>query len=378
MSDSGPEDKRTDTGQCPADGSAGKPTRRGFLHRSSAAVAGALGARLVGTARAAETPGPRKAFRVAMVLPSFDQRRWKAADGAFFLKRARELGMDPLPLQASNNDPVLQASQVENLLNQNIDGLVLVAVDVDAAVSSVQKANAAGVPVVAHNYIVPNVKLCGVAARDGVELGRYLGRIVVERAPKGNYVITKGEEGTDIARLKAQGGMEILKPLVKDGGIKIVSDQWMRAWSGDLARKQVEQALIAANNDLAVVLAYADTMSYGVVEALRAQGLNGKVLVTGEDAEPEMLRLILKGDAFVSAWTKFDEMGIRSAELLYECLAKQPSKAPAKVNNGAGECPWYKISIVNVTKEGKRADAISVAEFADQNPWWVTRKDLGL
>jgi D-xylose transport system substrate-binding protein len=286
--------------------------------------------------------------------------------------------MEPLPLQASNNDPVLQASQVENLLNQNIDGLVLVAVDVDAAVSSVQKANAAGVPVVAHNYIVPNAKLCGVAARDGVELGRYLGRAIVERAPKGNYVITKGEEGTDIARLKAQGGMEILKPLVKDGGIKIVSDQWMRAWSGDLARKQVEQALIAANNDLAAVLAYADTMSYGVVEALRAQGLNGKVLVTGEDAEPEMLRLILKGDAFVSAWTKFDEMGIRSAELLYECLAKQPSKAPAKVSNGAGECPWYKISIVNVTKEGKRADAISVAEFADQNPWWVTRKELGL
>ena len=377
MSDSGSEDHHEAGGLSPASGSA-QPTRRGFLHRASAAVAGVLGAELVGTARAAETPGPRKAFRVAMVLPSFDQRRWKAADGAFFLKRARELGMDPLPLQASNNDPVLQASQVENLLNQNIDGLVLVAVDVDAAVSSVQKANAAGVPVVAHNYIVPNAKLCGVAARDGVELGRYLGRAAVERAPKGNYVITKGEEGTDIARLKAQGGMEIIKPLVKDGGIKIVSDQWMRAWSGDLARKQVEQALIAANNDLAVVLAYADTMSYGVVEALRAQGLNGKVLVTGEDAEPEMLRLILKGDAFVSAWTKFDEMGIRSAELLYECLAKQPSKAPAKVNNGAGEAPWYKISIVNVTKDGKSPNSISVAEFADQNPWWVTKKELGL
>src|SRR5579859_6460011 len=155
-----------------------KSTRRGFLRRGSAALAAAFGAVAArgSAARAQPSAGPRKAFRVAMVLPSFDQRRWKAADGAFFLKRARELGMDPLPLQASNNDPVLQASQVENLLNQNIDGLVLVAVDVDAAVASVQKANAAGVPVVAHNYIVPNAKLCGVAARDGVELGRYLGR----------------------------------------------------------------------------------------------------------------------------------------------------------------------------------------------------------
>lgn len=355
-------------------------SRRSFLRRSSGAIAAALGA-ITGRGSAAQAQpagGPRKAFRVAMVLPSFDQRRWKAADGAFFLKRSRELGMDPLPLQASNNDPVLQASQVENLLNQNIDGLVLVAVDVDAAVASVQKANAAGVPVVAHNYIIPNVKLCGVSARDGVELGRYLGRAVVARAPKGNYVITKGEEGTDIARLKAQGGMEIIGPLVQQGAVKIVSDQWMRAWSGDLARKQVEQALIAANNDIAAVVCYADSMSYGVIEAVRAQGLTGKIVITGEDAEPEMLRLILKGDAFVSAWTKFDEMGIRSAELLYECLTKQPSKAPAKVNNGAGEVPWFKISIVNVTKDGNSPNSISVAEFADQNPWWVTRKELGI
>ncbi|MBV9756499.1 MAG: substrate-binding domain-containing protein [Alphaproteobacteria bacterium] len=357
-----------------------QPTRRGFLRRGSAALAAALGT--VGVrgsgARAQPPGGPRKAFRVAMVLPSFDQRRWKAADGAFFLKRARELGMDPLPLQASNNDPVLQASQVENLLNQNIDGLVLVAVDVDAAVASVQKANAAGVAVVAHNYIVPNVKLCGVSARDGVELGRYLGRAITDRAPKGNYVITKGEEGTDIARLKAQGGMEIIAPLVKHGAIKIVSDQWMRAWSGDLARKQVEQALIATNNDLAAVVSYADSMSYGVIEAVRAQGLTGKVLITGEDAEPEMLRLILKGDAFVSAWTKFDEMGVRSAELLYECLSKQPTTAPARVNNGAGEVPWFKIGIMNVTKDGKSPNSITVAEFADQNPWWVTKQELGL
>jgi D-xylose transport system substrate-binding protein len=358
----------------------GRAVARDGLTRRDVIVAGAGALAAVGTV---SVGGPRvfgagKPFRVAMVLPSFDQRRWKAADGAFFLKRAKELGMDPLPLQASNNDPVLQASQVENLLNQNIDGLVLVAVNVDAAVATVQKCNAAGVPVVAHNYIVPNVKLCGVSARDGVELGRFLGNALVEVAPKGNWVINKGDEGTDIARLKAQGGMEVIKPLIDKGDIKIVSDQWMRAWSGDLARKQLEQALTAANNDIAAVLSYCDCQAYGVVEALRAQGLAGKIPVSGEDGEPEMLKLILKGDAFVTAWTKFDEMGTRSAELLYECLSKQPTQAPAKVDNGAGEVPWYKIGIVNVTKDGKGYKAQSVADFAAANPWWVTKQELGL
>jgi D-xylose transport system substrate-binding protein len=356
-------------------------TRRDFLIKSTGVIA-AAGAGMLGEGTGlnptAYAQGNKKPFRVAMLLPSFDQQRWKAADGAFFLKRAKELGMDPLPLQASNNDPVLQASQIENLLNQNIDGLVLVPVNVDAAVASVQKANAAGVPVVSHNYIVPNVKLAGVSARDGVELGRFLGNALMEVAPKGNWVVNKGDEGTDIARLKARGGFEVIKPAVDKGDIKIVSDQYMRAWSGDLSRKQMEQALTASNNNIAAVLSYCDCQAYGVVEALRAQGLAGKVPVSGEDGEPEMLKLILKGDAFVTAWTKFDEMGIRSAELLYEALAKEPTKAPDKVNNGAGEVPWYKISIQNVTKDGKGYKALSVAQFAEQNPWWASRKDLGL
>jgi D-xylose transport system substrate-binding protein len=272
----------------------------------------------------------------------------------------------------------LQASQVENLLNQQIDGLVLVAVNVDAAVASVERANAAGVPVVAHNYVPPNVKLAGVSARDGVELGVKLGDALIEVAPKGNWIINKGDEATDIARLKAEGGFKVIQPAIDRGDIKVVSDMWMQAWSGDLSRKQVEQGLTASNNSVTAVLSYCDCQAYGVIEALRAQGLNGKVFVSGEDAEPEMLKAILAGDAYVTAWTKFDEMGSRSAELLFAALSGTDPKAPAKFNNGAGEWPWFPISIVNVTKDGKAPHSITVAEFADQNPWWVKKADLGL
>ena len=352
-------------------------TRRDVLVKGSTA----LGAAAVGSTLPMAFPMPaiaQKLFRVAMLLPSFDQQRWKDADGAFFMKRARELGMDALPLQSSNNDPVLQANQVENLLNQQIDGLVLVPVNVDAATASVLRCNEANVPVVSHNYIVPNAKLAGISARDGVELGVKLGDAMLQFAPKGNYIITKGDEATDIARLKAEGGFKVLQPKIDSGEIKIVADQYMMAWSGDLARKQVEQALTANNNDIAAVFTYCDCMAYGVIEALKAQGLNGKVPVSGEDGEPEMLKAILRGDAHVTAWTKFDEMGTRSAELLFAALSGTPANAPASANNGAGEVPWFKISIVNVTKDGKAPHAISVADFADQNPWWVNKGDLGL
>jgi D-xylose transport system substrate-binding protein len=351
-------------------------TRRQFLQATAAATSvTAVGAWAGKPIYAADT----KPFRVAILLPSFDQQRWKAADGPFFVKRAKELGMEPLPLQSSNSDPVLQASQVENLLNQNIDGLALVPVNIDAAVDMVKKCNAANVPVASHNYIVPKVKLAGISARDGVDLGRHLARALIDIVPKGNYAVTKGDQGTDIARLKGQGCLEIIQAAVDKGDIKIVSNQYISGWATDVAQKQIEQVLTATKNDLQACLCSWDGGAYGIIQALKAQGLNGKVAVSGEDGEPEMLKLILKGDAYVTGWTKFDEMGVRSAEILYGALSKTPINAPATYDNGSGSpIPWFKIALVNVTKDGKAPDSITVAQFAKANPWWVSEKELGL
>jgi D-xylose transport system substrate-binding protein len=146
-----------------------------------------------------------------------------------------------------------------------------------------------------------------------------------------------------------------------------------------VAQKQIEQVLTATKNDLQACLCSWDGGAYGIIQALKAQGLNGKVAVSGEDGEPEMLKLILKGDAYVTGWTKFDEMGVRSAEILYGALSKTPINAPATYDNGSGApIPWFKIALVNVTKDGKAPDSITVAQFAKANPWWVSEKELGL
>jgi D-xylose transport system substrate-binding protein len=351
-----------------------KYTRREVLTTASGVAAAAVAA----TSIPRFAYGAAKPFKVAYLAPSFDQPRWKLADGPYFNKRAKELGMEPLPVISSNSDPILQASQVENLLNQGIDGLALTPVDIDAAVASVKKCNQAGVPVVAENYIIPNVELAGIAARDGVELGRKLGRAITAVAPSGNYVLTNGDIGTDIARLKHQGIIEVLQPFVDSGAIKIVHDQYMRAWSGELARKQAEQAMTANEDNIAGFACSWDGGGYGIVEALRALGLSGKIPVTGEDAEPQACKLVLSGEMLCTAWTKFDMMGHRSADLLYEKLAGLPSTANSTYNNGWGDIPWDKIDIVNVTLDGAGDEAISVSEFADLNPWWVSREELGI
>jgi D-xylose transport system substrate-binding protein len=349
--------------------------RRALGVAAGAAAFAVAGPALAGCAKGG---GGNGGYKVAMIVPTYDAVRWKAADGPFFMRRAEELGMSPMPLQSSNNDVDLQLKQVENALNQGVEGLVLAPVNVDAAKASVALANAAGVPVVAHNYVVPGAKLAGVSARDGVALGEMLGDAMIALAPQGNYVIAKGEEGTDMAQLKAEGGMNVLKASIDRGSIKVVSDQWNRAWSGELAQKQVEQALTVTGNDLAAVLSYCDCMTYGIVQAIRTQGMGGRVIVSGEDCEPEMLKLILSGDAHVSAWTAFDQMGTNSAELLFNALEGKSWDGDT-YDNGSGEAiPFYKTPLQNVSKDGGLPHSVSVEQFVAENPWWTTPAAVGL
>ena len=119
-----------------------KATRRQAL---GGAAAGLL--TLLAGFKSAQAEG--KKLKVGLVMPNYDQLRWRNADQAFFEKEAAKLGIEVLA-QSSNANEALQASQVENMLTQGIDVLVLTPVNANAANGLVRKAKAANVPVI--NY----------------------------------------------------------------------------------------------------------------------------------------------------------------------------------------------------------------------------------
>ena len=63
-----------------------KHTRREVLTKASGAAAATVAAATIPRI----TYGETKKFKVAIILPSFDQQRWKAADGEYFNRRAEE------------------------------------------------------------------------------------------------------------------------------------------------------------------------------------------------------------------------------------------------------------------------------------------------
>ena len=74
--------------------------------------------------------------------------------------------------QEANHDVKAQNDQIDNMVSQGVKGLIVVAEDGDAAVTSVDKAADAGVKVIAYDRLIKSPKIAAYLSFDNVEVGR--------------------------------------------------------------------------------------------------------------------------------------------------------------------------------------------------------------
>jgi D-xylose transport system substrate-binding protein len=116
----------------------------------------------------------------------------------------------------------------------------------------------------------------------------------------------------------------------------------------------MQQALTKLNNDVQGVLSPNDGIAGGVIAALKSQQLDGKVLITGQDATIAGLQSILQG---TQAMTVFKPITLEAAAAAKVAvgLATGNTKiastvATTKVNNKAGMVPTLLLQPMVVTK----------------------------
>ena len=105
------------------------------------------------------------------------------------------------------------------------------------------------------------------------------------------------------------------------GDIKIVGETYTDNWDPAKAQTEMEQFLTAANNDVQAVLSENDGMAGGVVAALEAQGLAGKVPVSGQDGDQAALNRVALGTQTVDVWKDARELGKTAGEAAVQLCA---------------------------------------------------------
>lgn len=289
----------------------------------------------------------RKNLVIGASLPTQRDERWVRDRGEMeaYVKGKPVI----LKIENAEYDAALQASQVEKLISEGIDVLILAAIDVETAAEMVDKANKAGVKVVAYEALVQNTDLKIYVGFNHLRAGELQGRFLIERVPRGNYIIMYADLPHDTA-LK-DGAMQYIEPLVIIGNIKIVANEAIRNWDPAIAFKVVENALIASNNQVDAILAPNDSIAGAVIEALQAQGLAGKVIVTGQDAELSAVKRIIQGTQSMTLFKDSREAARKTIDAAIKLGNGETVLTDGWVYNGKMHVPSVLIVPVVIEKD---------------------------
>jgi D-xylose transport system substrate-binding protein len=215
--------------------------------------------------------------------------------------------------------------------------LVVAASDSVKNAAIVAKAKADNVPVIAYDRLIQSNDLAYYVSFDGVAVGNLQGQYIVDhykdfvKKGVGNTVMIKGSQTDNNAILFAKGAHQKLDPLFTSGVLKNVYEQYTPGWDNPTAQTEMQAALTANNNNIQIAYVSNDGMASTVIAALKQQHLNGKVLVTGQDATVAGLQNILLGD---QTMTVFKDISLEAQAAANVVAAISNGTSTASLTNG--------------------------------------------
>jgi D-xylose transport system substrate-binding protein len=301
-----------------------------------------------GAAATRPKKGPNDKIFIGFLMDTLKEERWQR-DKDLVEKRAQEVGAQ-LSVQVANGDDNLQIKQAENLLSQKVDVLIVAPHNGEIAATIVEMAHREGVPVISYDRLIKNADVDLYVSHQVVKIGELQADYILKRAPKGNYVVVQGSATDNNARLLHDGQMNVLKPAVERGDIKIVVDQPAREWLASEALNIVENALTQVNNDVVAVVASNDGTARGAIQALDGQRLAGKVLVSGQDADLASLQLIVEGKQTMTIYKPIQPLAFGAVDAALKLARGETVQTNDTVDNGRKKVPSMLFEPIAVDK----------------------------
>jgi D-xylose transport system substrate-binding protein len=285
------------------------------------------------TAPSADCTPAGSGVTVGISMSDFATERWKPE--ADLMKQLLEAKGYKVLVQEANHDVKLQNDQIDNMVSQGAKGLIIVAEDGAAAATAVDKAAQAGVKAIAYDRLIKSPNIAAYISFNNEEVGRQqaLGVLKAVDIDGGKWtkdnplklVMLGGSPTDNNAILFRKGQMDIVQPYVDKGIIKIVADQWVDNWDAANALKLMENILTAQKNNIDAVVASNDGTGLGALQAMKAQGLAGKVPISGQDATADGSNSIVKGELTVSILKDIRNLGPLGVELIDGLLQCKPN-----------------------------------------------------
>lgn len=316
------------------------------------AMAGCGGGSTAPKAPAADL-GPMK---VGLLLDSLENERW-THDRDLFVARVTELNAR-VEVRDGGGDHGRQVEGAKALLDAGVKVLVVVPNDLEKAGEIVALAAARKVPVISYDRLIRDADVALYVSFDNVKVGRMQAEALLTAAPRGNYVLLGGSPTDNNAKLVREGQLEVLKPAIASGAVKVIAEPWVLNWDAALARDEMTAAL-KKTRAIAAVVASNDATATGAAEALATAKLSGKVALSGQDADLAACQRIVAGTQTMTVYKPLRSLARMAAGSAVALAKGEAVDSLVKVNNGMKDVAARLLEPIAVDKANIDVTVIS-------------------
>jgi D-xylose transport system substrate-binding protein len=320
------------------------------MRKSLASIAVATGLALAVSACGANTSsgggnnstnsGSSGGTKVGVILPeTASSARWEGFDKPLLKAALEKEGLSP-DIQNAQGDVQKFSTLADGMINAGVKVLIIATPNAEVGASVAKKAQAQGIQVIDYDRLNTGGTSSYYVSFDNVKVGELQGQGLVEGVAKlvpgkkpAEIIEIEGSPTDNNATLFAEGQHKILDPKYASGDLKKVQSQPIDNWDNQKGGQVFEQILTSNGNKIDGVVAANDGLAGAVITVLKKVGLNGKVPVTGQDATPDGLQAVLRGDQYMTVFKPIKDEAEAAAKLA-AALAKGDTAAADALATG--------------------------------------------
>lgn len=291
--------------------------------------------------------GQKDKIQIGIVFDSFVIERWQR-DRDVFVSIAKELGAD-VNVQNANSDIDEQKRQIEYFIEQDMDVIVIVCINSEGIKDTVQKARNQGIKIIAYDRLICDTDLDLYISFDNEEVGRLMGRVLIDKGISGGNVLMLGGPLDDNNVSLVESGF---KEIMERNHVNIVGGIHAKSWRAEQASAYIYENISKVANVDAIMCGN-DNIAGAAVHALSEKRRAGDILVVGQDADLEACQRIVEGTQVMTVYKPVEKLAQKAAEYAVQIAKgeKLEEGTYQLLKNGIYQVPYVSLEPYAVTEE---------------------------
>ncbi len=240
---------------------------------------------------AGDAPAEDETITIGVTLMNFSTE-FSIGLKDYMTAKAEEIGGVELLVLDAGGDAAKQVEQIDSFIAQGVDAIIMQPQEQEACSPAIDKAKAAGIPIVNCNSHTTSAPDAYVGSNDAESAQIALNYIVERLEGSGNVAMMHGHPGQTAEVMRTEGAIEVIE---QNPDMKLIAEQtanWDRAEAMDLMQNWLQ----AYGEDIDAVFCQNDEMALGALNALIQAGQKENIIVVGVDAIDDARQSVKAGE----------------------------------------------------------------------------------